>query len=129
MIDIGLKGLQSVTVDETNTALSVGSGELPVFATPSMIALMEATAAASVKPFIPEDSSTVGTVVNIQHISATPIGMIIRCESELIEIDRKRLVFKLSVFDECGLIGEGIHERFIINKEKFLSKTEDKRGK
>lgn len=128
MIAVGLKGLQSVKVDENNTAQTVGSGELPVFATPAMIALMEATASASVKPFLDEDSSTVGTAVNIKHVSATPIGMNVHCESELIEIDRKRLVFKLSVFDECGLIGEGTHERFIINKEKFMSKTNDKRG-
>jgi len=129
MIEIGLKGFQSVIVGETNTALAIGSGELPVFATPAMIALMETTASTSVKPFLPDDSSTVGTVVNIQHVSATPVGMNVNCESELIEIDRKRLVFKLSVFDECGLIGEGTHERFIINKEMFLNKTKDKRGK
>ncbi|MDD4699779.1 MAG: thioesterase family protein [Oscillospiraceae bacterium] len=129
MIAIGLKGLKSAIVDETNTALTIGSGKLPVFATPAMIALMETAASASVKPYLDEDSSTVGTSVNIQHISATPVGMEVRCESELIEIDRKRLVFKLAVFDECGLIGKGTHERFIINKEKFLSKTNDKRGK
>jgi len=128
MLEIGIKGIQFITVSETETAAIVGSGELQVFATPSMIALMEATASASVKPFIELGTTTVGTLVNVRHLSATPIGMNIRCESELVEIDRKRLVFSVKALDNSGLIGEGTHERFIVTIDKFMSQAEKKRG-
>ncbi len=126
MLNIGIKGNKSIVVEEGNTASAFGSGDLPVFGTPAMIALMEATALDSVKAYLEEGFSTVGTLVEIKHLSATPLGMTIHCESELIEVDRKRLVFKVSAYDEAGLIGEGIHERFIIHKEKFLTKAENK---
>ena len=99
-----------------------------VFATPAMIALMEYTASQSVAPELETNYSTVGTLVNVKHIAATPIGMNITCVSELVEIDRKRLVFNVKAYDDCGLIGEGIHERFIIEKDQFLEKTYGKKG-
>lgn len=128
MIETGIKGEQLLTVDHTNTADVYGSGELPVFATPAMIGLMEYTASQSVMPELEEGFSTVGTLVNVKHTAATPRGMQVRCVSELTEIDRKRLVFHVRAYDECGLIGEGIHERYIIEKEKFLDKTLHKKG-
>ena len=91
-----------------------------------MITLMEYTALESVTPFLPEGSSTVGTRIDIKHLAATPIGMRVRCETELIEIDRRRLVFLCRVFDEAGLIGEGTQERFIVDNEKFMEKTQQK---
>ena len=127
MLEKGIKGKQSVTVNDTNTAEVYGSGDLPVFATPAMIGLMEFTASQSVAHLLPEGQSTVGTVVNVKHLAATPVGMNVSCESELIEIDRRRLVFKVQAFDECGLIGEGEHERFIIDMEKFMTKTNGKK--
>jgi fluoroacetyl-CoA thioesterase len=129
MLTTGIKGTKTVTVNQTNTAATVGSGELDVFATPAMLALMEACAAESIKPFLDEDSSSVGISANIKHVSATPVGMTVTCVSELTETDGKRLVFKLTASDESGLIGEGTHERFIISKDKFLSRTYAKLNK
>lgn len=128
-MNIGIKGVQSVTVTEENTAKKVGSGMLPVFATPAMAALMEKTAALSVAPYLGEGEGTVGISLNIRHLAATPVGLTVTCESELIEIDRKRLVFSLKVSDGVDVIGDGTHERFIINNEKFMAKAEAKKGK
>ena len=128
-MNIGIKGVQSVTVTEKNTAKKVGSGMLPVFATPAMAALMEKTAALSVAPYLGEGEGTVGISLNIRHLAATPVGLTVTCESELIEIDRKRLVFSLKVSDGVDVIGDGTHERFIINNEKFMAKAEAKKGK
>lgn len=126
MLETGIKGEQKVEVVYENTATAVGSGVLEVFATPCMITLMEKTACDSVLPYLEEGNGTVGTEVNVKHLSATPIGMTVRCESELVEVDGRRLVFKVAAFDDAGLIGEGMHERFIVNNEKFQSKTNRK---
>jgi len=128
MLEKGLKGSQSVLVTEENTAAKVGSGLLPVFATPAMIALMEATCAQSVASELEEGCSTVGTHLNVKHSAATPVGMTVKCESELVEVDRRRLVFHVTAWDDAGIIGEGSHERFIVNNEKFLAKTQSKLG-
>ncbi|MBO4264610.1 MAG: thioesterase family protein [Clostridia bacterium] len=123
----GIMGKETVKVAKENTASTVGSGLLPVFATPSMIALMEKTASESVAPYLEEGLGTVGTHIDVMHTSATPLGMEIVCQSELIEIDGRRLVFSVVAFDECGEIGKGTHERFIINNEKFLAKAVSKK--
>ena len=125
-MEIGIKGRVETVVDNSNTAKFVGSGELEVFATPNMIALMEQAAQASVAPHLEEGQGTVGTSLNVTHDAATPIGMKVWAESELIEIDRRRLVFDIKAYDECGLIGQGRHERFIINNEKFIAKANAK---
>ena len=91
-----------------------------------MIALMENTAWASVEPCMEEGRSTVGTKLDVAHLSASPVGAHITCESELMEVDGRRLVFKVSASDDAGPIGEGMHERFIINTEKFMARTESK---
>ena len=96
---------------------------LPVFATPAMAALMEKTAQQSVAQYLGEGEGTVGISLNIRHLAATPIGMTVSCESELIEIDRKKLVFSLKVTDGKDVIGDGTHERFIINNERFMAKA------
>ncbi len=126
ILETGIKGEKSLKVTDEVTAAKVGSGLLPVFATPSMIALCELCASDSVQNYLEEGNCTVGTLVNIKHIAATPLGMTVRCESTLIEIDRKRLVFSLQVFDEKEKIGEGTHERFIVNNEKFMGKVNSK---
>lgn len=125
-MEIGIKGRVETVVDNSNTAKFVGSGELEVFATPNMIALMEQAAQASVAPHLEDGQGTVGTSLNVTHDAATPIGMKVWAESELIEIDRRRLVFDIKAYDECGLIGQGRHERFIINNEKFIAKANAK---
>lgn len=123
MIEPGIKGRLEQTVTPEMSAARVGSGLVDVFATPMMIALIEQTCYESVLPHLEEGQGTVGTHVNVAHTAATPIGMRVWCESELVEVDRRRLVFKVKAFDECGLIGEGSHERFIIDTVKFFEKV------
>ena len=127
MLNTGIKGSASEIVTTEKTAVAVGSGGLSVYATPAMIALMEKSAYESVQSLLEEGSGTVGTLMNIQHLSATPVGMKVTAESELIAIDGRKLTFKVTAFDEVGKIGEGTHERFIINNEKFQAKTNSKK--
>lgn len=129
MLEAGIKGRQETVVTEDQLAVNVGSGKVRVFATPMMIALIEKTASLSVESELAEGQTTVGTLLNVSHCSATPLGMKVWAESELVEIDRRRLVFKVAAYDEAGLIGEGTHERFIIDMEKFQSKTDSKKAR
>lgn len=122
-LEPGIRGVYETLVDSTNTADSVGSGGLPVFATPAMIAYMELAASSCVQPLLDAGKTTVGTRVSITHDAATPIGMKVRAEAELTEIDGKRLVFAVSAYDECGMIGSGIHERCIITADRFMERT------
>ncbi|MDR1902841.1 MAG: thioesterase family protein [Treponema sp.] len=128
LIKPGMKGEKQETVTAENTAESWGSGGLAVYATPCMIALMEGAAAAAVELFFPPGFSTVGTELNVKHLSATPPGMIVRAAAELLEIDGRRLLFRVEAWDEAGKIGEGTHGRFIVENEKFLRKTREKRA-
>ena len=118
----GLKYMEEKIVKMEDTARVFGSGAAEVFATPMMIGLMEAASMNAVKDYLQEGYSTVGTMVNIKHMSATRIGKKVWAEAELIDIDRKRLVFKVTAYDEDKMIGEGTHERFVINDERFMSK-------
>ena len=122
----GVKGRQEDLVTEDKLARNVGSGKVRVLATICMIGLMEKTCLLSVEPWLEEGQGTVGTRVDVSHCSATPLGMKFRVESELLEVDRRRLVFSVRAFDEKGLIGEGTHERFIIDNERFIEKTNSK---
>lgn len=125
-MEIGIIGKEEIVVNKDVTAAAIGSGMVEVFATPMMIALMENTCAKSVASHLQADESTVGTHVNVSHCAATPIGMKVYCESELIEIDRRKLTFKVTAYDERGMIGEGLHERFIIDSKKFQEKINSK---
>ncbi len=125
-METGIKGTRTVVVTDEMTAEHVGSGMLPVYATPEMIALVENVASNSVAPYLEEGTGTVGTKINMDHVSATPVGMKVTVETELTEVDRRRLVFSVKAYDEAGLIGEGTHERFIIQNEKFLGKAQAK---
>ena len=122
MLEIGLKGKVETVVSHLNTAKSMGSGDLDVFATPCMIALMEKSANESILPFLEDGQGSVGTLISTSHISPTALGGKVTAESEIVEIDRKRIVFRVKAFDDKGLIGEGRHERFIIDNKKFMSK-------
>lgn len=126
MLETGIKGMQQVTVCEENSALSMGSGTLKVFATPAMIALMEKTSWMSVAPHLEEGNGTVGTALDVQHTAATPLGMTVTCESELVAVDGRKLTFHVIAKDESGMIGEGKHERFIVENEKFQAKADRK---
>lgn len=122
-----VKATVNEIVTENKTALSVGSGSLAVYATPSMLALIEKASCEALKGVLDEGETTVGTLLNVKHIAATPVGMQVSATSELIEREGRRLVFKVVANDECGVIGEGIHERFIVNSEKFIQKTYSKK--
>lgn len=126
MLQPGIKGKEFDRVTESNTAQALGSGLLPVYATPAMVTLMELTASKSVEPELEAGRGTVGTSLQIRHVSATPVGEQVWCESELIEVDGKRLVFDVKAYDKAGLIGEGTHERFLIDNERFLQKANAK---
>ena len=126
MIETGIKGRQELTVTEAVSAKHIGSGTVLVLSTPMMIALIEKTCRLSVKPYLEEGQETVGTHVNVSHVAATPVGMTVVCETELIEVDRRKLVFKVAVYDTDGLVGEGTHERFIIDEAKFQAKANAK---
>ena len=128
MLETGIQGRAETVVNDTNTAAAVGSGNLDVFATPFMIALMEEASQRSVAPYLTEGESTVGTKISVSHDAATPLGMKVRAESRLIEIDGRRLVFEVRAGDECGPGGQGSHERFIIRRQRFLEKVEAKKA-
>lgn len=125
-LEIGIKGSSGCTVTLNDTAKALGSGGLDVLSTPKLIALMENAALLSVRPYLEEGSDTVGTLLNVKHLAATPVGMTVRAEAELIEIDRRRLVFSVKAWDEVELVGEGTHERFIVDMEKFTNKCNSK---
>lgn len=122
----GIKGHAEETVTEDKTAAAFGSGDLRVYATPRMLTMMEHTAWASVEPYMDEGMGTVGTHLDVSHVSASPVGAHITVDSELTEVDGRRLVFEVRAYDDAGLIGEGTHERFIIKNEKFMTRTNSK---
>ena len=125
-MEAGIKGHSEVMVSEANSAKTMESGALDVFATPAMVALMEKTAWQSVQTYLEEGCGTVGTSMNITHDAPTPLGMKVTCETVLTAVDGRRLTFEVEAFDECGSIGKGVHERFIIKSEKFQNKANNK---
>lgn len=127
MLEIGITGEQSITVTEALTAKVVGSGTLEVYATPSMLALVEKTAMRSVAPYLEQGTGTVGTALKVEHLAPTPVGMRVTAKTELTELDRRRLVFSVKVYDEAGLIGKGTHERFLVDERAFQAKADAKK--
>lgn len=129
-MEIGIKGEQTFTVTEDKLASKVGSGLVAVFATPMMIAAIENTAAASVASYLEEGKTTVGTLINVTHVAATPLGMTVRIETELTDIaaNGKILTFRVAAYDEAGLIGEGTHQRAVVDRTRFEAKAAAKKG-
>ena len=125
-ITVGLKGTAESFVDREDTAREVGSGDLLVYATPCMVALMEGAACEAIQAALKETETTVGTALNIEHISATPVGLEVRAEAEVTAVDGKIITFSLTAYDEAGKIGEGIHKRVVITTQKFLDRTYSK---
>jgi len=125
-LKVGISSIIQTVVEQKDTATNYGSGGVEVFATPAMVALMEKASMSVVNPYLEEGSATVGTKVNITHLAATPVGMKVSAKAELTEIDGRRLVFKVEAYDEKELIGEGTHERFIINLQKFMNRVNSK---
>lgn len=121
-MEIGLKYESTTVVSAANTAATLGSGDMDVFATPAMVALMENAAMLAVKDHLPEGSATVGTQISTSHLKASPLGASITASAELVEVDGRRLTFAVKAWDEKGTIGEGTHTRFVVDRERFLSK-------
>ncbi len=127
-LEIGIKNQREMKVDETKSAVSAGSGTLMVFGTPFVAALMEQTAEESVRPYLEPGQATVGTKLVLNHTAATPMNRAVSCISELIAIDRRRLVFRVVVCDEAGQVADAEHERFIVDAEKFMAKANSRGG-
>lgn len=126
-IQVGLVNQKIITVTEQLTAEALGSGLLPVYATPAMIALIEDCAKDSIAPFLEEGWGCVGTLIHVEHVSATLVGKQVTCKTTVAQVDRKKIVFEALVTDEAGVIGRGTHERFLIQKEAFMNKLKDKK--
>ncbi|MBF6592011.1 MAG: thioesterase family protein [Ktedonobacterales bacterium] len=119
---IGMRGESSVVVDDARTAEAFGAGGVRVFGTPAMIGLMENAAWQLAQSAMMPGETTVGTLVQVRHLAATPVGMRVIATAELIEVDGRRLVFHVSARDEQRLIGEGTHERMRIQLDRFLAR-------
>ena len=126
MLAMNQKGQQTMIVTQKETAQQVESGELAVFATPSLLALVEKTAWQSIASCLSAEQTTVGTNIVLDHLSPTPVGLPVTCHTNLTIIDRKRLVFSFEVYDEVNLIAKGTHERFIVNRMQFSEKAQQK---
>ena len=122
-ITVGMKGEVSTLVEREDTAKEVGSGSLLVYATPCMVALMEGAACEAIAEAMPEDKTTVGTELNIQHISATPVGLEVRAEAVVTAVEGKVITFEIHAYDEAGEIGKGTHKRVLVPVQKFLDKA------
>lgn len=122
----GLSGRVEKKVEYKDTAKAVASGLAEVFATPSMIALMENAAYLAVQPQLPKGASTVGIRIDAQHLAATPVGLKVWAEAELVAVDGRKLTFDIQAFDETEKIGEARHERFVIDEQKFIARVEAK---
>lgn len=127
MLQTGIQGEKSEVVVKENSAKVMKSGTLDVYATPAMVALMEQAAYTSVQDALEEGQGTVGTRMDISHISATPLGQTVTAKSVLTSVDRRKLTFSVEAYDECGKIGEGVHERFIVDNEGFQEKADTKK--
>jgi len=125
-LQAGLKGMVEITVGEEHTAPHVGSGRVRVLATPIMINLMEAAALQAVEGFLPEGHQTVGIHLDVTHVAATPVGMRVKAHAELTRVDQRTLYFRVHAEDQKERIGEGAHERIVINLAKFDLRMQDK---
>ena len=123
VIEIGMKGKVSTVVEKEDTALEVGSGSLLVYATPCMAALMEGAACEAIASGLSETETTVGTELNLQHLSATPVGLEVWAEAEVTAVEGKQITFHIQAFDEAGPIGAATHKRFLVQTQRFLDKT------
>lgn len=122
----GIENELTKLVTEDDSASNCGSGLLPVFATPALVAFMEQTAHTSIGHLLPEGSTSVGAEINVKHLKATPLGMQVRCHSKLVEAEGRRLVFHIEAYDEVAKIGEAVHIRYIVDSMRFMDKLSQK---
>jgi fluoroacetyl-CoA thioesterase len=126
-IRVGLIGEAITTVTSDLTAVTMGSGSVNVYATPAMIALMESAAVSAIDPYLLEGRTSVGIEINVQHLSATPVGERITAMAEVTRIDGKRVILEVRAWDEREIIGQGTHTRYIINIDEFMARVNDKK--
>lgn len=122
-VKVGLKNSVSEEVTAEKTARAMGSGSLPVYATPAMTCLMEKAATEAVENLVPDGWTTVGISLHIAHTAATPVGLTVRAEAEVIAVEGRKIVFTVRAYDDNEEIGVGTHERFAVAQEKFLHKA------
>lgn len=122
-ITVGMKAEITTLVEREDTAAEVGSGSLLVYASPCMVALMEGAACDAIADALVEGQTSVGTELNIKHVSATPVGLEVRAEAEVTAVEGKIITFQVKAYDEAGLIGEGTHKRAVISAQRFLERT------
>ncbi len=125
-ITVGMLGTAETQVERSDTALEVGSGDLLVYATPCMVAMMEGAACNAIAPALKEGQTSVGTELSISHTAATPVGLEVRAEAEVTAVEGKKITFRVTAFDEQGEIGHGTHQRVLVTSQKFLEKAYDK---
>ena len=125
-ITIGMKAEVSTLAEREDTAKEVGSGDLLVYSTPCMVALMEGAACEAIAECLSDTQTTVGIALNIEHTAATPVGLEVRAEAEVTAVEGKVITFALRAFDEAGEIGHGTHKRVIVNPQRFLEKAYNK---
>jgi predicted thioesterase len=118
-----MHGEASVIVNETNTASKLGSGSLPVFGTPAMIALMERAAVNALRPHLDAGQDSVGVAVNVKHVAATPMGKQVRAEAQVSAVEGRKVTFTVRAFDAKEMVGEGVHERVLIDRDTFMWKV------
>lgn len=123
MIEVGLKHISELTVTDAVTAVKVGSGDMPVLAPPMMMALMENAAMLAVRDALPEGCTTVGGHIESSHLKPSKVGNVVRAEAEVTKVDGKKIVFKVAAYSGDTLLGEGTHLRFIVDRDKFMSKV------
>ena len=125
----GLSGEAAAVVDDHNTAVALGSGSVPVFATPAMAALVEEAAVKAVADVLGEDQTTVGVYLELQHLAATPLGMTVRAEAKLVNVEGRRLTFRVTAYDDMEQVGIGSHQRMLVDTSRFLARTQTKHAK
>jgi predicted thioesterase len=119
----GLTAEEETIVTEDDTAERLGSGSVPVLGTPALVGLMEGAAIRALEEHLPPGMTTVGSRVDIRHLAPTPVGMRVRARAELVEVEGRRLVFRIEAWDERQQIGEATHERFVVDRERFIAKA------
>lgn len=125
-IQAGLSGERKTKTTEEMTARHIGSGEVDVYATPAMIALMEAAALAALDRYLPEGQTSVGIALDVHHLAATPLGQWVRARAEVKAVDGRKVAFRVQAWDESELIGEGTHTRIVIDEERFIKRVRSK---
>lgn len=125
-ISPGLSGTAQVIVVEENTAQALGSGTVPVYATPALVALLEEAAVNALRPVLDAGKTSVGTRIDVSHLAATPIGLAVRAQATLTAIDGRRLTFAVVAYDAVEKVAEGIHERVVVDEERFLARVREK---